>query len=95
MLRCCFASVVLHYLLLLTCCHLFGPPWRDIFNNKDIGKAEGEPQPLLGIPLIKAVKARAAAYVELPNNSIEDSEEVLALIKGNGGNIYQASADHY
>ena len=70
---------------------MFGPPWRDIFNNKDIGKAEGEPQPLLGIPLIKAVKARAAAYVELPNNSIEDSEEVLALIEGNDGNIAEVN----
>jgi len=57
---------------------LFGPPRRDIFNNKDIGKVEGEPQSLLGILLIEAVKARAAidvaviatAQAELPNNSI-------------------------
>jgi hypothetical protein len=29
----------------------------------------------------------AAAHVELPDNSIKDSEEVLALIKGDGGDI--------
>jgi len=29
----------------------------------------------------------AAAHVELPDNGIEDSEEVLALIEGNGGDI--------
>jgi hypothetical protein len=28
--------------------------------NKDISKVEGEPQPLLGIPLIEAAKACAA-----------------------------------
>ena len=78
---------------------MFGPLWRDIFNNKDISKAEGKPQPLLGIPLTEAAKpyaatdvaAIAAAHVELPNNGIEDSEEVLALIKGNGGNITGAN----
>ena len=29
----------------------------------------------------------AAAQAELPNNSIEDSKEALALIKGNGDDI--------
>ena len=37
------------------------------------------------------MKARAAAYLELPNNSIEDSEEVLALIEGNDGNIAEVN----
>jgi len=79
---------------------LFGPPQRDIFNNKDINKAEGEPQPLLGIPLIKAAKAYAAvdviiittAQAKLSNNSIEDFKEVLALIKSNGDDIGEVDA---
>jgi len=79
---------------------LFGFPRRDIFDNKDIGKAEGEPQPSSGILLIEAVKARTAidvaaiatAQAELPNNSIEDSKEVLALIGGNGNDISEVNA---
>ena len=78
----------------------FGPPRKDTFDNKDIGKAEGEPQPLSGIPLIEAAKARAAADVaaiaaaqaELPDNSIEDSKEVLALIESNGDDIAKVNA---
>ena len=78
----------------------FGPPRRDTFNDKDIGKAEGEPQPLSRILLIEAMKACAAVDVaaiattqaELPNNSIEDSKEVLALIEGNGDNISKVCA---
>jgi hypothetical protein len=80
--------------------HSFGPPRKDIFDNKDISKAEGEPQPLLGIPLIEAAKARAAADVaaitaaqaELPDNSTEDSKEALALIKSNGDDIAEVNA---
>ena len=80
--------------------HLFRPPRKDIFNNKDIGKAEGELQPLLGIPLVEAAKARAAvdvavtaaAQAELPNNSMEDSKEVFALIESNGDNIGKVNA---
>ena len=34
----------------------------------------------------------AAAQAELPNNSIEDSEEALALIKGNGDDITEVDA---
>ena len=75
--------------------HSFGPLWRDIFNDKDISKAEGEPQSLLGILLIEAVKACAAVDIaviaatqaELPDGSMEDSKETLALIKGNGDDI--------
>ena len=78
---------------------MFGPPRRDIFNNKDIGKAEGEPQSSSGIPLIEAAKAHAAADVaaiaaaqaELPDGSIEDSEETLALIKDNGDDIAEVN----
>ena len=80
--------------------HSFGPPRKDIFDDKDIGKTEGEPQPLSGIPLIEAAKARAAADVaaiaaaqaELPGNSTEDSEEALALIKSNGDDIAEVNA---
>ena len=80
--------------------HLFRPPWKDTFNNKDISKAEGEPQALLGIPLTEAAKARAAADVaaiaaaqaELPDNSMEGSKEALALIKGNGDDIAEVNA---
>jgi len=80
--------------------HSFRPPQKDTFNNKDIGKAEGEPQALLGIPLIEAAKARAtadvaviaAAQAELPNNSMEDSKETLALIKGNSDDIAKVDA---
>ena len=80
--------------------HSFRPPRKDTFNNKDIGKAEGEPQSLLGIPLIEAAKARAAvdvaaittAQAELPNNSTEDSKEVLALIKSNSDDITKVNA---
>ena len=80
--------------------HSFGPPRRDTFDDKDIGKAEGEPQSSLGIPLIEAAKARAAADVaaiaaaqaELPDNSMEDSEEALALIEGNGDDIAEVDA---
>ena len=72
---------------------------KDIF-NKNIGMAEGKPQPLLGILLIEAAKARAAidvaaiaaAQVELPSNSIEDSEEALALIRSNGDDIAEVNA---
>ena len=77
----------------------FGPPQKDTFDNKDIGKVEGEPQPLSGTPLIEAAKARAAidvaaiaaAQAELPNNSTEDSKEALALIKSNGDNIAEVN----
>ena len=37
------------------------------------------------------VTAITATHIELPNNSIEDSEEVLALIKGNGGDITEVN----
>jgi len=43
--------------------HSFRPPRKDIFNNKDISKVEGELQALLGIPLTEAAKARATADV--------------------------------
>ena len=72
--------------------HSFGPPQKDAFNNKDIGKAEGEPQPSLGIPLIEAAKACTAVQAELPDNSMEDSEKALALIEGNGDNINEVDA---
>ena len=79
---------------------MFRPPREDIFNNKDISKTEGKPQPLLGIPLIEATRAYTAAdiaiittaQVELPNNSIEDFKEVLALIKSNGDDISKVNA---
>ena len=79
---------------------MFRPPRRDIFNDKDIGKAEGKPQPLSGIPLIEAAKAHAAADIaaiaatqaELPDSNMEDSKETLALIKGNGDNIAEVDA---
>ena len=78
----------------------FGPLQRDIFNNKDISKAEGKLQSLLGILLIEATKAHtaaditviAAAQAELPDNSIEDSKEALALIKGNSDDIAKVNA---
>ena len=71
-----------------------------MYNNKDIGKAEGELQPLLKILLIKAIKARTAiniavittTQVELPNSSIENSKKALALIKSNGNNISKVNA---
>ena len=66
----------------------------------NIKKAEGEPQYLLGIPLIEAAKAYAAIDItiiaatqaELPNNSMEDIEEALALIKSNGDDIAEVNA---
>lgn len=100
---CCFCRPPLSTLTILVFSYLpsdsFGPPRRDTFDDKDIGKAEGEPQPLSGILLIEAVKARAAvdvaaiatAQAELPNNSI-DSKEVSALIEGNGDDIGEVDA---
>jgi len=40
----------------------YGPPLKDIFNNKDIGEAEGKPRPLKLSPKEEA-KARLAAAV--------------------------------
>jgi len=37
------------------------------------------------------VAANAATQVELPNNSMEDSKEGLALIEGNGDDISKAN----
>ena len=65
---------------------------KNTFNYKNISKAEGEPELLLGILLIKAVKVYTAVQAELLNNSIENSKEALALIKGNGDNINKVNA---